>query len=51
MVATGVKNIVMEREKPILSDTDIRNIKKISKEKELFEILGGSVASSIEGHT
>lgn len=33
-----------------MSDTDIKNIKKLSKEKDLFDILGGSVASSIEGH-
>lgn len=39
----------MEREKPNLNETDIKNIKKIAKEKELFDILGGSVASSIEG--
>lgn len=41
----------MDREKPIMSENDIKNIKKLSKEKELFEILGASVASSIEGHT
>ena len=39
LVATGIKNILMEREKPIMSDTDIKNIKKMSKEKDLFDIL------------
>jgi DNA replication licensing factor MCM3 len=50
LVATGIKNILMEREKPIMSESDIKNIKKLSKEKDLFDILGGSIASSIEGH-
>jgi DNA replicative helicase MCM subunit Mcm2 (Cdc46/Mcm family) len=51
LVATGVKNILMDREKPIMNDNDIKNIKKMSKEKDLFDILGASVASSIEGHS
>lgn len=51
LVATGVKNIISEREKPIMNEMDIKNIKKISKEKELFDILGNSIASSIEGHS
>jgi DNA replication licensing factor MCM3 len=33
-----------------MSETDIKNIKKMSKEKDLFDILGASVANSIEGH-
>lgn len=33
-----------------MSDTDIKNIKKISKEKDLFTILGNSIASTIEGY-
>lgn len=33
-----------------MNDQDIKNIKKISKEKELFDLLGNSVASTIEGH-
>lgn len=33
-----------------MSDTDIKNIRKISKEKEVFDILGCSIASSIEGY-
>jgi DNA replicative helicase MCM subunit Mcm2 (Cdc46/Mcm family) len=33
-----------------MSETDIKNIKKLSKEKDLFDILGSSVANSIEGY-
>lgn len=39
-----------EKEKPNLNETDIKNIKKIAKDKELFNILGNSVASTIEGN-
>jgi len=38
-----------EKEKPNLNENDIKNIKKIAKEKEVFSILGNSMASSIEG--
>jgi DNA replication licensing factor MCM3 len=50
LVATGVSNILMEREKPVMSEQDIKNIKKISKEEKLFDILGSSIGSTIEGH-
>lgn len=33
-----------------MSETDIKNIKKLAKEKELFDILGASIANSIEGY-
>jgi DNA replicative helicase MCM subunit Mcm2 (Cdc46/Mcm family) len=33
-----------------LNETDIKNIRKIAKEKELFDMLGHSVASTIEGN-
>lgn len=49
LIATGVTSIHYEKEKPNLNETDIKNIKKLSKEKDLFNILGGSVASTIEG--
>jgi DNA replication licensing factor MCM3 len=39
-----------EKEKPNLNETDIKNIKKLSKDKEIFNILGNSVAPSIEGN-
>jgi DNA replicative helicase MCM subunit Mcm2 (Cdc46/Mcm family) len=49
LIATGVAQLNAEKEKPNLTETDIKNIRKMSKEGELFEILGNSVASSIEG--
>lgn len=33
-----------------MSESDIKNIRKISKEKDVFNLLSSSVASSIEGH-
>lgn len=41
----------MDKEFIPLSTTDIKNIKKLSQEKELFSILGNSIASSIEGNS
>ena len=38
LIATGIHSL------------NIRNIKKLAKEKELFNILGNSVAPSIEGN-
>lgn len=35
---------------PTITDTDIENIKKISKRKKAFEILSNSLAPSIFGH-
>mmetsp|Transcript_34128 Transcript_34128/g.25189 ORF Transcript_34128/g.25189 Transcript_34128/m.25189 type:complete len:149 (+) Transcript_34128:583-1029(+) len=49
LIAVGIQNILYERERPQLSEADIKWIKKISKEKELFSLLGRSVGSSIEG--
>jgi DNA replication licensing factor MCM3 len=50
LVATGVQSLLAEKEKPQLNEVDIKNIKKISKDKELFDLLGNSVASTIEGN-
>jgi DNA replication licensing factor MCM3 len=50
LVATGIHSLNAEKEAPKLSENDIRNIKKLAKEKELFNILGNSVAPSIEGN-
>ncbi len=50
LIALGVQNILHDKEKPIMSETDIKNIKKLAKEDDLFNILGKSVASTIEGH-
>jgi DNA replication licensing factor MCM3 len=49
IVATGVKSLLADKEKPSMSESDIKNIKALSKDKDLFNILGQSVAPSIEG--
>lgn len=49
IVATGIQSLNAEKEKPLMSEADIKNIKKISKDKDLFDILANSVAPSIEG--
>jgi DNA replicative helicase MCM subunit Mcm2 (Cdc46/Mcm family) len=49
IVATGIASLNAEKEKPIMSDADIKNIRKISKEKDLFDVLANSIAPSIEG--
>ena len=33
-----------------MNEGDIKNIKKVSKDKDLFEVLGNSIANSIEGY-
>ena len=50
IIATGIQNILAEREKPTMNDQDIKNIKKLAKEKDLFDILAASIAPSIEGN-
>ena len=52
LVATGVESLNAEKEKPNMSETDLREIKKFAKKKpeELFNMLGESIAPSIEGH-
>ena len=50
IIATGVKSLHAEKEKPDLSDTDIKNIRALKNDPEVFDILGGSVAPTIEGH-
>lgn len=49
IVATGVKSLLAEKEKPMMSEQDIRNIRKLAKDKDVFKTLGASVAPSIEG--
>ena len=49
IVATGIQNINAEKEKPIMSEGDIKNIRKLAKEKDLFDMLANSIAPSIEG--
>lgn len=50
LVATGIQSLLADKERPQLNETDIKNIKKISKEPQLFNLLGNSVASTIEGN-
>jgi len=50
IVATGVHSLNAEKEKPNLDENDIKNIKKVAKDKDVFDILGSSVASSIHGN-
>ena len=49
LVATGVQSLQMEKERPSLSEADLKNIRKLSKDKDIFGILGESIAPSIEG--
>lgn len=50
VVGTGVKSILEQREKPNLTEADIRQIRNLSKDEKVFDVLGASVAPSIEGH-
>ena len=34
IVATGIQNILSEKEKPVMTDQDIKSIRKLSKEKD-----------------
>jgi len=49
IVATGVKSLLADKEKPSMSEQDIKNIKKLASNEDLFNIMGQSVAPSIEG--
>lgn len=49
LIATGIKSINLEKERPNLSEQDLKNIKKLSKDEKVFDVLGNSVAASIEG--
>lgn len=49
LIATGVESLNAEKEKPSMSEQDIKNIKKLVKDKDIFNILGESIAPSIEG--
>mmetsp|Transcript_9984 Transcript_9984/g.15095 ORF Transcript_9984/g.15095 Transcript_9984/m.15095 type:complete len:551 (+) Transcript_9984:39-1691(+) len=49
LVAVGVKSLLAEKEKPIMSEEDLKNIRKLAKNKDSFNILGESIAPSIEG--
>lgn len=50
IVATGVTSILEEKRKPQLNDQDIKNIKKLAKDSNCFDILGKSIAPTIHGN-
>ena len=50
IVATGIKSLLEEKQKPNLSEADIANIRKMANNKEVLDILGRSVAPTIEGN-
>ena len=47
IVASGVVSLLAEKQKPSLSEQDIKNIRKLAKESDVFDVLGveNSVAS------
>ena len=50
IIASGVISLLAEKQKPSLSEQDIKNIRKLSKEEDVFDVLGASVAPTIEGY-
>ena len=50
LIAIGVKSLSADKEKPQMTEEDLKNIKKLAKNKELFKILGDSLAPTIEGY-
>lgn len=49
IVATGIKSLLEEKQKPNLSETDIKNIRNMAQKKDILDILGRSIAPTIEG--
>jgi DNA replication licensing factor MCM3 len=50
LVAVGVESLLAEKEKPNMSEQDLKAIRKLSKDKDVINIMGESIAPSIEGH-
>ena len=50
IVASGVVSLLAEKQKPSLSEQDIKNIRKMSKERDVFDVLGASIAPTIHGY-
>ena len=48
-MATGLKSLLAEKQKPNLSEHDIKNIREIAKKKDVLDLLGRSIAPTIEG--
>ena len=49
IVATGIKSLLEEKQKPNLSENDIKNIRQMAKKEDILDILGRSIGPSIEG--
>ena len=49
IVATGAESLLAEKENPLISAQDMKSIRKLAKNGDAFNILGESVAPSIEG--
>jgi len=50
LIATNINALATEVDTPTLSPDDVRNIKKLSERKDIFDLLSRSVAPSIYGH-
>lgn len=50
IIANNLRTLGKELSTPVMTETDIQNIKAISKRKDVFELLSRSVAPSIYGH-
>jgi DNA replication licensing factor MCM3 len=50
LLGNYVRLLNKDSQQPLLSDTDIQNIRSIGKKKNVFELLSGSLAPSIYGH-
>jgi len=51
IIGNSVKVLSKELAQPVMTDTDIENIKKLSKQDDVFDVLSASLAPSIYGHT
>eukprot|EP00656_Telonema_subtile_P050292 TRINITY_DN6477_c0_g1_i2.p1 TRINITY_DN6477_c0_g1~~TRINITY_DN6477_c0_g1_i2.p1 ORF type:complete len:710 (-),score=202.92 TRINITY_DN6477_c0_g1_i2:112-2241(-) len=51
IIGNGVKVLSKEMAQPVMNEVDIENIKKLSKQDDVFDILSASIAPSIYGHT
>lgn len=51
IIGNGVKVLSKEMAQPVMNEMDIENIKKLSKQDDVFDILSASLAPSIYGHT
>eukprot|EP00743_Colponemidia_sp_Colp-15_P001523 GILK01001663.1.p1 GENE.GILK01001663.1~~GILK01001663.1.p1 ORF type:complete len:926 (+),score=232.32 GILK01001663.1:60-2780(+) len=50
IIANNVRSLAKEVHAPVMTPNDIKHIKKLAKKKDVFELLGRSLAPSIFGH-